>query len=143
MIVEPFRPEHLNSLVVAPAQRADYDAIVSAGYGATLASGLAWSGFINSRCIGCAGILRLTRHKGVAWALMSDRLSSARFAAVRACRRAIRIAGMARVEIHVVEGHEAGHAFARAMGAVLETPEPMRYHGFNGRSEYLYAVITE
>jgi hypothetical protein len=47
------------------------------------------------------------------------------------------------VELTVAEGFENGHRFAAAIGAKLETPEPMIGYGYNGGAEYMYAIVKD
>lgn len=141
MEFRPFKAGHLLYLKPQEVQKDVHASVVHSGMATVYETGTALSGWQGSKCIGAAGLLPVWPHKALAWAFLSDAAASDMLAIVRKVRRVIALSPYKRVELTVAEGHEQGHRFARLIGATCETPEPMRFYGSNGDSEYMYAVL--
>lgn len=139
----PFKAGHLKFLKPQAAQRKDHSSLVHSGGAAMLEGHIALSAWDGVVCIGVAGLIPVWPHRAVAWLILSDRSSECMLPLARKVRRVLKAAPYRRVELTVAEGFDAGHRFARVIGAVRETPEPMRFYGAGGGNEYMYAVIKE
>lgn len=139
----PFRAGHLQFFRPQEAQRYEYAALVGSGEAAMLEGPFALSGWEGSRCLGAGGLLPVRPHRAIAWLILSDRASDYMVPIARKLRRAVRAAPYRRIELTVADGFEQGDRFANLLGAVCETPEPMRYFGADERHERMYALIKE
>jgi RimJ/RimL family protein N-acetyltransferase len=72
MNIEPFKPEHFDTLILQPAQEYARPNLENRGYGEALASrGDAFTGFIDGRVVGCVGVLPMWEGRAEAWALLA------------------------------------------------------------------------
>lgn len=139
----PFRAGHLEFLTPQPAQAREHAALVSAGGASMLEQYVSLSAWDGLTCIGCAGLIPIRPHRAMAWALLGGRLGPHMGEVVRKIRRVVAAAPYRRVEFTVAEGFNNGHRFARALGATLETPEPMQGYGAFGNAEFMYAIVRK
>lgn len=137
----PFKAGHLLYLTPQEEQRASHAHVVHSGLGHVYETGVALSAWKRNKCIGAAGMIPIWHHKAMAWAFLSDAAGSDMLAIVRKVRRTIALSHYKRVELTVAEGFEEGHRLAKLLGAVCETPEPMKFFGAEGGGEYMYAVL--
>lgn len=137
----PFRAGHLQTLLVQPAQKLEYRSLVASGEAQALEAFTSLTAWHQSRCLGCAGLIPIRPHRAVAWALLSGAAQPFMLPIVRKIKRVIAVTDYKRVELTVVEGHTEGVRFAKLIGAVQETPKPMRFYGSTGASEYMFAVL--
>lgn len=71
MIFEPFKPEHLQALIVQPAQeyaRADYQ---RREYAEALVNGDSYAAVMDGRVVACVGVLPIWQGRGDAWAIIA------------------------------------------------------------------------
>lgn len=68
MIVERFRPEHLEQLILQPAQEF---AGLNRGHAESLSKTESFAGLIDGRVVACAGVTPLWDGRGEAWALIA------------------------------------------------------------------------
>lgn len=136
----PFRAGHLAYLTPQKAQEAEYKLLRDSAAEA-LEGSVALSAWANNRCLGAAGLIPIRPHRAIAWMILSERASPYMLPIVRKVRRVISASAFKRVELTVSDRFEEGHRFARMLGAVRETPEPMKYFGADGGDEVLYAVL--
>lgn len=141
----PFRPEHLALLRLQAAQAYLQPLLARPDYAAALAGPYTWSGVVDGRVIGCAGILAQWPGRAIAWALLSRELTARHFLhahhKVAAVMKAAHRAGARRIETTVDAGFDAGHRWARALGFAPEGL--MRAYSPEGRDHVLYARIPE
>lgn len=137
----PFKAGHLRFLKPQPAQRSEHTAILQSGEAAALEGPMSLSGWADSRCVGAAGLIHVRPHRAVAWMILSADASEYMLPIVKKIRRVARAVPYKRIELTVADGFSEGERFARLLGAVCETPEPMRYFGANERHERMYALI--
>lgn len=139
----PFRAGHLQFFKPQPAQRSEYTAIVRSGEAAALEGPMSLSGWAGSACVGAAGLIHVRPHRAVAWMILSQDAAEYMLPIVKKIRRVAKAAPYKRIELTVAEGFVEGERFARLLGAVCETPEPMRYFGASERHERMFALIKE
>lgn len=140
---KPFRAGHLQFFKPQPAQRSEYTAIVKSGEAAALEGPMSLSGWADSVCVGAAGLIHVRPHRAVAWMILSQDAAEYMLPIVKKIRRVAKAAPYKRIELTVAEGFVEGERFAKLLGAVCETPEPMRYFGANERHERMFALIKE
>lgn len=138
---QPFRAGHLRYLKPQEAQRQEHALLVRSGEASALETGIALSGWADHRCIGAAGLIHVRSQRAIAWMILSDGTGKYMVPLAKKVRRVLKAVPYLRVEFTVAEGFEDGDRFARLIGAVCETPEPMRFFGAEGRSERMYAVL--
>lgn len=140
MNVVPLAPQHLAALELQAAQAVLAPLLAAPGYAETLiAAGPAFAGLVDGRVVGCAGVVRLSSHRGHAWALLG-RVPPKRFAAVhKAIARFLDRQALRRLETAVDSDFAAGHRWAGMLGFVREGR--MRAYGLDGRDADLYARV--
>lgn len=138
---QPFKAGHLSFLTPQPAQRREHAQLVRSGAVELLESNVALSGWHGSTCVGAAGLIHVRPHKAVAWMILSDGIGPYMLPVVRKVRRVLSAVPYKRIELTVSADFQAGHHFARLLGAVCETPEPMNFYGADGGDEMMYAII--
>lgn len=72
MIVEPFRPDHLESFIAQPAQEYARANLGSAAYRQALVGPYSFAGLIDGRVVACAGVVPLWEGRADAWALVAQ-----------------------------------------------------------------------
>lgn len=141
----PFRPEHLGALQLQAAQAYLQPLLAKPEYGAALVGPDTWSGILDRRIVGCAGILPQWPGRAIAWALLTRDLSARHF--LQAHHKVLRVLhaaqrnGMRRIETTVDAGFDAGHRWVRALGFLPEGL--MRGYSPEGRDHALYARIHD
>lgn len=139
----PFQPKHLGVLRLQAAQAYLQPLLVKPEYGTALAGPDTWTGIIDDRVVGCAGVLPQWPGRAIAWALLTRDLSARHFLRahhkVLSVLRSAQRSGAHRIETTVDAGFDAGHRWARALGF---RPEGlMRGYSPEGRDHVLYACI--
>ena len=71
MIIEPFRPDHLDRLLLQPMQQRSRVFFGNPDYGKCLANGLAYAAVEGDTVLACAGLLPMWEGRAEAWALMT------------------------------------------------------------------------
>ena len=71
MIVQRFKPEHLNELILQPAQEFARSSLSDRGLAESLAEGDSYAGIIDGRVVACAGVQQMWEGRGEAWALIA------------------------------------------------------------------------
>ena len=136
-----FKAGHLAYLKPQDAQRSEYAALVRSGEASALEGGVSLSGWDGNVCMGAAGLIPVRPQRAVAWMILSRDIGPYMLPVAKKIRRVLALAPYKRVELTVADGFEAGQRFAELIGAVCETPEPMRFFGVDGRDERMYAVL--
>lgn len=142
MKIEPFKPEHLASLILQPSQACMQAALSDPAYHAELARHEAYTALDGDRVIACAGVVKLWPGRAQAWALIAidigpDLMRSVHFAVKR-----FLTAHRGRLEMNVAADFENAHRWARALGFKCETPEGMEQYLPEGGSAFLYSRVT-
>lgn len=120
MRVEPFRAEHLEQLILQPAQaawRGRFDGETGA---ALEASRLAWSLLWRDRIIGCGGVVDRGGGRGEAWALLAQDAGLAMLTATRAVRRYFETAPFRRIEAATAADFAPAARWTRLLGFECE-----------------------
>lgn len=134
-------PEHLAIVQVQAAQLADLDTPMSLAEREQLCAGLAFSGWLGSDCIGCAGIVDIWQGRSVAWALLSRRCAPHMLTITRFVRKTVQGHPSRRIESTVAHEFEDGHKWLKALGFTCETPNGMQFYDVQGRTVSQYARI--
>lgn len=83
--------------------------------------GPAFTGIIDNRIIGCAGLVELTPYRAVAWALLDKTSRPIQFLKIHnAVRAFLDEQTYKRIDAQVALSNEAGHRWARALGFKVE-----------------------
>lgn len=140
----PFRAAHLQYLLPQPMQARDYSSLLAAGGAEVLENYVALTAWnAKGHCLGMAGCIPIRPHRAVGWMLLSRDAGPAMLSIARKVRRVFQTTPFKRIEISVSAKFPDGQRFARLIGAVIETPEPMRYYGAYEDDEYMYAMIKD
>lgn len=135
ILFEPFAPEHLAALPFDDAWK-----LLSSGAAEELAKHPAFTGRLNGRVVGCAGVHPfLWDGRWNAWAFLTDETGPHMLQITRFVRFVLANFPVPRLEAHVRAGFPQGVKFARALGFTLETPEPMRHWAADGTHAYQFA----
>lgn len=140
-----FRPEHLAALQLQAAQAALQPLLAQPSYGKALVGPYTWTGIVDDRVVGCAGLLPQWPSRAIAWALLTGELTARHF--LRAHHKVVAVlaaaqrAGTRRIETSVDAGFDAGHRWVRALGFAPEGL--MRAYSPDGRDHVLYARISK
>lgn len=100
MIIEPFKPEHIENLLIQPAQAFMRPLMSNPDYGRTLAMGPAYSALEGGLVLGCAGVIPLWDNRAEAWALMGADLKRHFVRIHRAALRFLDGCPIRRIEAH-------------------------------------------
>jgi hypothetical protein len=143
MRFEPFRPGHLAFIKPQPEQRIEHAQMLQVMGDEVFDTGTALSAWEDSVCIAAAGVIPVHRYRASAWALLSERAAPHMLPIVRRMRAVMNALPYMRYDITVREDFDQGHRFAKLLGAVCETPKPMRYYGYGGAHEIMYAYVKD
>lgn len=136
----PYEPWHLMVIDLQPTQTAYYQRFVQPGYAESLAKGVAWTGFINDRAVGCAGFAPQWEGRAVAWALFGRGIPKTVWPAIVRKVRAETQGIKGRIEATVPFGFGAGCRLAKLLGFEIEGL--MKAFGPDGSDHFLYARVT-
>lgn len=142
MTVEPFQPEHLESLRVRLSQSHISEALYSESYIRGLAASNSWTAKQDGEVIACAGLIEAWPGHYQAWALLASDIGGQ---GMLQCTRAIRrmlAAQDGRIETFVAADFEQGHRWMDVLGFERETPGVMRKWFPDGSPAVLYARVT-
>ena len=144
MRIIPFEPRHLRRVAPQPAQAelALYRDWLADRLDPYALRGCAFTGLIDGRIVGCAGVRPMWAGVGEAWAVFSvealDRPVSLFRAAARGLAALEDAQGLRRIQASCHAGHDAGARFLRALG--FEREGLLRRYGLHGEGHYwLYA----
>lgn len=101
------------------------------------------SAWVNSKCIGAAGVITLYGHRAIAWALVSKDAGPHMLQLTRKVRGALDLHPAKRIEMTVIHGYSQGHRWARLLGFGEPEAPLMKKSGFFGDDEALYARVKE
>lgn len=137
----PFKAGHLTYLTPQSAQRREHALLLKSGAVEALEGGVSLSGWASNKCVGAAGLIHVRDHRAVAWMILSEDIGRCMLPVAKKIRRVLAQVPYQRIELTVADGFEEGKRFAELVGAVCETPEPMKFFGAEGRDEYMYAIL--
>lgn len=136
IIVQPFKPEHLNGLKHADLPH--MPVIPQSG-------GPAYTGFIHDKVACCGGIVEFWPGVGEAWFILGEVPQENRGSLFKAVyhvlRKIIAEYKFRRIQASVLESFEVGHRFVKRLGFTDEGV--MRKYGPNGVNFRRYALIAE
>lgn len=141
---EPFKEDHLRGVVLQDMQKREYDFLYNDAYRSLWEqSTICLTGWHGPRCLGAAGVLPVSRFRGVGWGIFGD-LTPRQWVSVRAkVRRVVEALAFKRVEFYVDVSFPTSASFLAGVGARLETPEPLRWHGVEGQDQLMYAITKD
>ena len=143
MIVEPFRPYHIELLMAQGVQEGQLRQVsqVPAGWGSVgTIPGSALTAMDGERILLCGGVMPTMRPKiGVLWAVLSAEAGSHMLWLHRATQRFISIAPPRRLEATVEKGFPQGCRWLELLG--FEFEGPLRSYGLDGEDHVRYARI--
>lgn len=137
----PFRAGHLQFFKPQAAQQQEYWAVMQSGEIEALEGPMSLSAWARNACVGAGGLIALRPHRAIAWMILAQDASKHLFPIARKIQRVAAASPYKRIEITVEEGFAQGERFAKLLGAVCETPQPMRYYGSTGNHERMFALI--
>lgn len=141
ILFERFRAEHLEGFQVQPAQYELQAHLGYPGYAESIQGPYTWTGLIDGKVAGFAGIQVKWEGRGLAWAMLSPHLTPRNFIRVHNKVRDIldtaQIQRLRRIETAVRVDFQAGHRWAGALG--FEREGLMRRFTPNGCDAVLYA----
>lgn len=141
MIVEPFRPEHLERLMLQPRQERARHLFENPGYGQCLANGLAYAAVEGDTVLACAGLLPMWEGRAEAWALMGSDLKRNFVAIHHAAQRFLSIADFRRIEAVVDAEFCNGKKWMERLG--FQPEGLMRAYTPDGRDCIRYAKVRD
>lgn len=123
MIVETFKPEHLETLILQPAQVHAYANISDKGYGKVLSKYEAYTAFVDGRVVACAGTLPIWDGRAEVWSLVASDIGKLGMRSLHfAVKRWLACAAFRRLEAHCDAGFLQAHRWLMLLGFVYEGP---------------------
>ena len=140
LILEPFRPEHLQALKLQAAQ-VSAQPMMTADHGReiTAAPGQAWTALVDGKPIACAGMIEFWRGRAYAWAYLSEDFKRYAKSVHRATIAMLAGAPWRRVEMTVDVNHGAAKRWAAHLG--FEREGVCRAWTTDGRDVELWAKV--
>lgn len=142
MIIEPFRPVHLDVLRAQGVQAAQAREVshVPASYASvSRAPGTAVTARMGDRILLCGGVTTVDAERGVLWALLSVSASAHLVRLHRGVERFLSVQRPRRLEATVEEGFGPGCRWLELLG--FEYEGRMRGYGMNGETHLRYARV--
>lgn len=137
----PYQAHHLLALELQPAQAEWSNRILRPGYAQVLAeNGEAWTGVVDGKVVGCAGLLPQWEGRMIAWAFFSPEIPRAAWPRIVAKMRAVFAVASGRVEAYVVSGHGAGCRLVQLLGFKVEGR--MAKFAPDGSDCFMYAKVS-
>jgi hypothetical protein len=139
MIIVPFEPEHLDRLLLQPAQ-AHFSTLFDPSYGPALANaGPCFTGMDGDEIVGCSGVVKQWDNRATAWALLSGNAGK-NFASIhKAVKRFLDATDFRRIEAYADADFDAGNRWLQMLG--FEREGYMRQFSPIGKDAILYARI--
>ena len=139
MIIVPFKPEHLEFLILQPSQ-VHFSTLFDSEYGPALAeAGPCFTAIDNDEVIACSGVVKQWDNRATAWALISANAGKNFVRIHKAVKRFLETTDFKRVEAYVDANFEAGHRWITMLG--FEREGYMRAFSPLGDDAVLYARI--
>lgn len=140
MNVVPYQPEHLQDLILQPAQAMLQPMMRDREYADQLAQtseGYTW--LVDGKVIACLGVIPIWENRAAAWGLIGENARRHLTFVHRGVRRFLDLTQYRRVETPVSTNFVEGHRWARMLGFVNEGT--MRAYMPDGSDCDLYARI--
>lgn len=141
MIVVPYKPEHLVSMVLQPSQTY-LQRFITPEVAATVATHPAFTGLVGEKVIGCAGVINVWEGRGIAWAYLARDAGTYMPAITKAVKRFLEASPLRRIEMNVDLEFEQGHRWANMLGFRLEAGRMEAYRPDGGTCS-LYARVRK
>lgn len=123
MIVVPYKPEHLQSLLLQPSQAFMRPFLDKPEYQQSLAiPGKTFTAMDGERVLACAGIVPFWEGRAEAWALMGPDLRRDFIHIHYAAKRFFNVCGFRRIEAAVDAEFGCAKAWMKALGFIYEGP---------------------
>lgn len=139
MKIEPFRPEHLERLLLQPRQADARQLFENPAYGQALANGLAYTAIEGDVILCCAGLLPHWEGRAEVWSLMGADLRRHFVAIHHAAVRLLDVADFRRIEASVDAKFCNGRRWVERLGFKAEGV--MRAYTPDGRDCIRYAKV--
>lgn len=136
----PYQAHHLLALELQPAQAEWAARISEPGYAEAMTIGQAWTGMVDGKVVGCAGLLPQWEGRVIAWAFFSGSIPRAAWPRVIAKMRAVFAAAPRRVEAYVVSGNGPGLRLVSLLGFKIEGR--MAKFAPDGADCFMYAKVS-
>lgn len=140
MRVEAYRPEHLQSLLLQPAQEFVRPYLSRPEYGKALVMPTSFTALDGDRVLCCAGIIPIWEGRAEAWALMAADLRREFIYIHHAAKRFLNSCGFRRVEAAVDSQFCAAVEWIEMLGFKYEGP--LRGYTPDGRDCIRYARVN-
>lgn len=139
MEIVPFRPEHLQTIILQDAQ-SWMGPMLKPGYGEALVQGgPCFTAIADGQVLACSGVIRMWDNRDQAWALISSQAGPHFIGIYRGMRRFLDMHDARRVEATVDADFLEGHRLMRMLG--FQHEGLMRAYLMDGRDCDLYARI--
>ena len=139
MRVEPFKPEHLLTMNVQEAQRGALPSLTPEYAQRLQNAGPAFTGFVDGRVIGCAGVGYLSSSNAILWSVLAEGAGRHMVGIHRCALRLLSTLTIRRIEADVLKGFEPGCRWLEKLG--FEYEGPLRAYGEDGSDYMRYARI--
>lgn len=141
MIVEPFRAQHLQTLIAQGVQSSQLREISHASTfgGVECPLGTSLTARDGNRIILCGGMIPTAPHMGILWAALSADAGQRMLWLHRATLRFLDIKPLRRIEATVEDGFSAGCRWLELLG--FEYEGRMRGYGLDGETHLRYGRI--
>jgi hypothetical protein len=141
MIVVPFEAQHMRQMAEQDAT-ASLSAHIRPDHMDALArSPWSFTGIVDGRVIGCAGVISFWPGRGEAWAALDRSCGRHMVTITKTARRFFEACPLNRIECIVAAGFQEGHRWAQMLGFVLQTPLPMEKYLPTGEAAFMYARV--
>jgi len=123
MIVTPYKPAHLESLLLQPDQAHMVSLLANPAYRQSLAiEGKSFTAMEGTRVLGCGGLIPLWEGRAEAWSLLSSNLRREFVGIHRAALRYLDSCGFRRIEATVDAQFERAVVWIEMLGFTYEGP---------------------
>lgn len=133
-------PEHVLLVQAQVAQQVDAGVILGGGYAQVVEGGPSFSGWVDHRCVGVAGLLPVWPGRAFAWAILSKQCGPHMLAITRKVQAVLAASPYRRVETTTLCGFVPAKRWIGRLGFSMESPK-MRCYDNAGRDHMLWARI--
>ena len=138
MNVVPFLPIHLDDLDLIDQMEFMKPYLKDRLYAGFVDDEKSYSVTSNGKAIACGGMVKLDDFKWVIWALMGKETASHMTGITRAVKTFLEQNKKPRIEMHVRDGFDEAHKWAKILGFECETPNGMK-NWADRKTYYLYS----
>lgn len=120
MDVIPFEPEHMETIMLQPAQQRFFT-YFNKEYAKDLKiSGPCFTGIKDGRVLGCAGLVKQWENRAIAWSLLSGDIGNDFISIHKAVVRFLNLSEYNRIEAFVDANFQQGHRWIEMLGFKCE-----------------------